>query len=661
MAFLYVKHSHFLRDSRHFYNSATYEWQMFTKRQKRTKLGYDEYYWLYNIRWLRTFEFYWDKCFQDDLFASYRKNEDILGFELVNKLNEMMLQTDSKYALGNTYFKLRRYYFDRYLLFIRDIDYFFKNFSVRKHHLATRWGFYSKYKFFFPLFEKATNEHNYAVQYSFLTREYKMDYFWAHFITSYFLREKSQVDNLNFSNHRELYDSIRKSLFKAYAVFEMNQKDFPFDLFEFQFFEDEFFSALFENFASYDLNKSNVLRKIIYSRSNTTLLYSALSEADSVFGVVKYDKKINDFFLYLDDLNKRYFNGFIDMGPYIFMTAFANITTNISPDIAKTAVDIDRADLIGVSYKKSMLLDELTSTEITESVFASVDYFFSKTKFNNMDMFKVFLKEEKLTTNKPISTWWLFLVLIPFYVFYVELDFMFKYGRYITPEGNFVDVYQYIVNYLFNERISNRLMWIKHFAADFYGWTKKLKYQVKTAHFRSVAWEVRWIELASFWTGNNAILPQSKLDYSWFLFRLFNEHDGYYKLFSIHFADFYIRALFGWHHVFKFFVLLKIIQFGLFIFFLYLIVSGLFYLQGFSMFFQTADSNYKPAQYVKLDRLSSSKFEQAFKDFEEDLAKHRETADFIKKYKEDQIKKKQIEEARRTEREIEGKRDRWAA
>jgi len=51
------------------------------------------------------------------------------------------------------------------------------------------------------------------------------------------------------------------------------------------------------------------------------------------------------------------------------MESISYTLTHITPNIAKTAVDIDRGKLIGVSYKKSMLLDEFTSTEITESVF----------------------------------------------------------------------------------------------------------------------------------------------------------------------------------------------------------------------------------------------------------------------------------------------------
>jgi len=61
------------------------------------------------------------------------------------------------------------------------------------------------------------------------------------------LRQKNQVDIDNLSKNKLLYDTIKRSLFKAYAVFEMNQKNFPFDLFEFQFFEPDFINELYEN------------------------------------------------------------------------------------------------------------------------------------------------------------------------------------------------------------------------------------------------------------------------------------------------------------------------------------------------------------------------------------------------------------------------------
>jgi hypothetical protein len=222
-------------------------------------------------------------------------------------------------------------------------------------------------------------------------------------MTTHFFKRRNSVDIDNFSRHKDLYMTLKKSLFKAYAIFEMNQREFPFDLFEFQFFETDFIEGLYENFSSFDSSKNVILRQIIYSRFNTVLLYNSPNNIVNHFGIADFTKKANEYFNYLDRLNKTYFNGLIDFGLFGFIGSFANVYTNISPNIAKTAVDIDRGDLIGVSYKKSLLLDEFTSTEITEEVFASVDRFFVKSSFNNIDLYKVLLKEEGMNTTKPIS------------------------------------------------------------------------------------------------------------------------------------------------------------------------------------------------------------------------------------------------------------------
>jgi len=224
-------------------------------------------------------------------------------------------------------------------------------------------------------------------------------------MTTYFFKERNHIDTHNFSNHVDLYKTLKKSLFKAYALFEMNQKEFPFDLFEFQFFETDFIEALYENFSFFDNQKNTILRQIIYSRFNTVLLYNSPNNIVNHFGIADFTKKANIYFNYLDKLNKTYFNGIIDFSLFSFIGSFANVHTNISPNIAKTAVDVDRGDLIGVSYKKSLLLDEFTSTEITEQVFSSVDRFFVKSKFNNIDLYKVLLKEEGMNSTKPVSMW----------------------------------------------------------------------------------------------------------------------------------------------------------------------------------------------------------------------------------------------------------------
>jgi len=46
---------------------------------------------------------------------------------------------------------------------------------------------------------------------------------------------------------KQLYADLKKSLFKAYGVFEMNQKEVKLDLFEFQFFDKDFYNKLNEN------------------------------------------------------------------------------------------------------------------------------------------------------------------------------------------------------------------------------------------------------------------------------------------------------------------------------------------------------------------------------------------------------------------------------
>jgi len=42
---------------------------------------------------------------------------------------------------------------------------------------------------------------------------------------------------------RLFYSKLKKSLFKAYSFFEMNQVEMPYDLFEFQFFDPNIYDA----------------------------------------------------------------------------------------------------------------------------------------------------------------------------------------------------------------------------------------------------------------------------------------------------------------------------------------------------------------------------------------------------------------------------------
>jgi len=106
---------------------------------------------------------------------------------------------------------------------------------------------------------------------------------------------------------KELYAKLKKSLFKAYAIYEMNQKEFPFDLFEFQFFDKDFYNSMVENYGydfSFEDIDNPVLRKLSYSRFHNTLLYTSTEGAKfkKVYNLTGYEEflnKIEDYFIYL--------------------------------------------------------------------------------------------------------------------------------------------------------------------------------------------------------------------------------------------------------------------------------------------------------------------------------------------------------------------------
>jgi len=66
----------------------------------------------------------------------------------------------------------------------------------------------------------------------------------------------------------EFYNKLKKSLFKAYGLYEMNRKEIFYDFFEFQFFEPEFYDdVLYENVsARHASDKNYFLHRIALSR-----------------------------------------------------------------------------------------------------------------------------------------------------------------------------------------------------------------------------------------------------------------------------------------------------------------------------------------------------------------------------------------------------------
>jgi hypothetical protein len=83
---------------------------------------------------------------------------------------------------------------------------------------------------------------------------------------------------------KEVYQKIKKTLFKAYAFFESHDEEIkPFDLFEFQFFDlDTYDDFLFENFmGDLDYNEKRLgryLHRVSRSRFNAELAYALPSK-----------------------------------------------------------------------------------------------------------------------------------------------------------------------------------------------------------------------------------------------------------------------------------------------------------------------------------------------------------------------------------------------
>jgi len=336
-----------------------------------------------------------------------------------------------------------------------------------------------------------------------------------------------------------------------------------------------------------------------------------------------------------------------------YVNSISSTITNISPDIAKTAVDISRGKLVGVSYRRSLLTDEFTNTEITEMVFREVNTYFMKEKFKGFDTYRMMLKEDG-RWYKYLSSWWVILAIIPIWVVVVHLDEMFKYGRFLLPHLAFIDLHTFLVRQLFDLFDADPLLWGRLFMHDHIRWAKKMKYQFKFGHLRTLALDTRWIEVQGIWSGKNVTLLQPKIDYAWYFFIMlndiyrFNGFDGHY--------DFFIKSLFCSSS--KYYLIYILTEFISCIFFCLIIFVfvGLFFafdlnyryvmydfkssLQFIYDYFKTTDlEKMLKIQKDKESKRKSYKFKERFQDFEEELEVHKATVSFIINWKEEQKKK----------------------
>jgi len=670
--FILYKNKYLFKDQRHLFNSATYEWKNFTKKNIM-QFGYDDYYWLYNIRWLNSFEFYLDKYFKDDLFINvFKKNKMVFGIYLYETLNEIFFfrnSSASQLVDYNRYFRFRRYYFDRYTKFIKDIDYIFHIFSISYKNIKKKQRLLSIYTFFLPFFRKKKNKLNYIYETDIIIDLNRLDYVWLYFIAPSLLSGRDWYDMTVFGQDlisKEFYFKLKKSLFKAYGLLEMNRKEVNIDLYEFQFFEKDFLNFLTENWGGYEISYKDldnpVLRRLIYGRAQTVLLYTSYDkdEIKGLYNTLDFEKfigNVENSLIYLKNLNKNYFSGLIDFSLFTFVESISYTLTHLTPDIAKTAVDIEKGKLIGVSYKKSMLLDEFTSTEITEHVFDSVDKFLVKEDYKNMEMYRVLLREDPNVVIRPLSSWWVILVIIPFFFLYLEFDFIFKYGRFILPHFALIEWMDYVSKQFFSIYDIESYLWSKTWWHDHINYSRKLRYQFKRAHIRTYVWNTRWIELQSFWSGEYMHLFQVKLDYAWFY--LYKLNEKYFRLNRVDFFwDFYILDFFKYIKINILFFLIDLISWIFFSAFIFLIIYFVFFIirlktvfnrskilnmKMFIDIFKTTDGMKIFQSFTKQDELLKRR---RIIDFEERLKKHRRLSIFIYEYKK---REKELEEKKKEE------------
>ena len=443
----------------------------------------------------------------------------------------------------------------------------------------------------------------------------------------------------------------------------MNRKEVNIDLFEFQFFDKDFYSNLSENWGNetVDDNIDNpVLRKIFYGRSQIILLYSDFDKDNllKLYNTLDFEDFVTsfeDYLIYLKNINKNYLGGLVDLSIFTFVESISYTLTYLTPDIAKTAVDIERGDLVGVSYKKSMLLDEFTSTEITESVFDSVDDYLVRDK--NTEMHRMLLKEDRYAIFRPLSSWWVFLVILPSVMFFLELDLIFKYGRFVFPHMFLYKTFDFGLKQIFGTYFVDSFLWDKTWSIDHIEWTKKYKPHFIKSHIRTYVWDTRWLDVQSFWYGENARLPQVKVDYAWFYF--FKRNERYYRLTIFDFFwDYYIEDFKDHMEANWFLLFYDIICFLIFWGTVYVSLLFFFFLEDvqkvfsrlkilnmkkYIELFKGSDGVqfYKDQLKIEEDQKIAKYSDKKYTEFTESLEKHRRLTTFIYEYKKKEREKEQ--------------------
>lgn len=495
-----------------------FEWERFTKKNRHL-LGRDEFYWLYNIRWLNRFEFYVDKCFSDDLYLHvFRSNEVRFGYYLYKQWSKFFIYNEPfLYAtLNNNRFLLyKRYYLERYISIIKDIDFIFHEYSISKKKVQNK--IFSFYDLFIPKIDKNMD---FDFQ-SDLVKLSQSDLYWFYFATPQLLYTR----NWNFIRvmsreelSKEFYFKLKKSLFKAYSFYEMNRDTMHYDLFEFQFFEPDFYEEiLYDHISVHNASEKNYfLHRIALSRWNTELIYvTPTKDFSNLYAHVGYHDFVDRLeyrFEYLRNLNSRYFGNLIDFTLFGFVQPVHTIVTHIDAEIVKSSIDLSLSDdAIGIKYSELYQFEDLGRVATEEYLFTFLDSAFDRSK-DDPTINIVALSDDTSLAHRHINTWWILLFFLPAVsTVTILMEYIFSY-QYILPHLWVRDLLSIIFYRILRPEdaeiivFHKLLTWerIEHFYwLNPWIWTKKHVF------------DLFWIDHLSFWTGKHAHFVQSKEEYIW--------------------------------------------------------------------------------------------------------------------------------------------------
>lgn len=598
--------------------SPFFEWNRFNSTEVRHSMGRDEFYWLYNIRWLKQFEFYVDKIFVDDLYTSLNRSDIRLGWWLYHNLTKVFVTDEpnlEQTIRHNQFLLYKRYYLERYITIIKNVDFIFHEYAIKTQ--KTKYMIFHYNNFFLPITDYSKSD--FDVNKNMVKEINYLDYYWLFFATP------QMFYNRNASFYRamarddvskEIYQKIKKTLFKAYAFFESHDKEQqPFDLFEFQFFDLETYdSFIYENFFG-DVNykiSNRYLHRVSRSRFNIDLAY-ALPNKDitNLFFYLGYSdwvKKLEYYFDYLRSFNEDYCDKMIDLGVYSFIEPLYIVETNVTANRVKDSVDLSSSDYVaGIKYRELYRYEELGTIATENHIYEYIDSVFSINAEG--DMTKVALTDDAYMSLRFPTSWVILIILLPmimFASFFLEFIYIEK---FIEPHTAIRETLFSLLSFFFTplvveEFLFHGLMSFEHIYQWY--WFNPFIW------IRTHVFDLYWIDRYSHWEGKHAKFLLAKEVYSWWLI-LMDCEEMRYDDFTWLQRSFYIFAWEKDPRTVIPFLVWEVIMYVLFVFSSVMIFHGVMYTWDLCRYFVKSPN-------VVLD---------------EDYTVEKYTAEFVRKEKKD--------------------------